>query len=158
MNNITIIRFAVCAAAVVATSATLPLCAAEVAADEAREAAQGWAALQEALTGKERFAGAEIADVKSYEGKDGRGKFYVVSFAGGGFAVTSGDTEIAPILAYSEDGEFVASGENPLWVMLTTDVAGRTKRLGQTGNGEQGTEEDDLEYGAEEDVDIRLRL
>ena len=162
MRNTTIIRFAAIAAAVVATSATLPLCAAEVAADEAREAAQGWAALQEALTGKERFAGAEIADVKSYEGKDGRGRFYVVSFAGGGFAVTSGDTEIAPILAYSEDGEFVASGENPLWVMLTTDVAGRTKRLGNgeqgtgngqkgTGNGEQGTDEDDLEYGAEED-------
>ena len=35
------------------------LCAAEVAADEAREAARGWAALQEALTGKERFAGVQ---------------------------------------------------------------------------------------------------
>lgn len=34
----------------------------EVAADEAREAARGWAALGEALTGAERFAGAEIAD------------------------------------------------------------------------------------------------
>ena len=83
MNKDTIIRFAAIAAVVVATSATLPLCAAEVAADEAREAAQGWAALQEALTGKDRFAGAEIADVKSYEGKDGRGRFYVVSFADG---------------------------------------------------------------------------
>ena len=35
--------FAACAAVVVATSATLPLCAAEVAADEAREAVRGWA-------------------------------------------------------------------------------------------------------------------
>ncbi|MBO4709663.1 MAG: C10 family peptidase, partial [Kiritimatiellae bacterium] len=155
MNNNTIIRFATIAAAVVATSATLPLCAAEVAADEAREAAQGWAALQEALTGKERFAGAEIADVKSYEGKDGRGKFYVVSFEGGGFAVTSGDTEIAPILAYSEDGEFVASDESPLWVMLTTDVAGRTKRLENLAQSRRGAEddEDDLEYGAGEDAE-----
>ena len=74
MKKCTIIRFAACAAAVaVATSATLPLCAAEVAADEAREAAQGWAALQEALTSKERFAGAEIADVKSYEESMGTG-------------------------------------------------------------------------------------
>ena len=101
MKKCTIIRIAACAAVAVATSATLPLCAAEVAADEAREAAQGWAALQEALTGKERFAGAEVADVKSYEGRDGRGRFYVVSFAGGGFAVTSGDTEIAAVLAES---------------------------------------------------------
>ena len=154
MKRNTIKWFAAFAVAV-ALGAAGTAFAAEVAADEAREAAQGWATLQEALTGKDRFAGAEIADVKSYEGKDGRGRFYVVSFAGGGFAVTSGDTEIAPILAYSEDGEFVASGENPLWVMLTTDVAGRTKRLGNgeqgTVNGEQGTDEDDLEYGAEED-------
>ena len=99
MRNCMIIRFAAYVAAVaVAIRGTF---AAEVAADEAREAAQGWAALQEALTGKERFAGAEIADVKSYEGKDGRGRFYVVSFAGGGFAVTSGDTEIAAVLAES---------------------------------------------------------
>ena len=101
MKKCTIIRIAAIAAVAVATSATLPLCAAEVAADEALEAAQGWAALREALTGKDRFAGAEIADVRTYEGKDGRGKFHVVSFAGGGFAVTSGDTEITPILAES---------------------------------------------------------
>ena len=62
MKKCTIIRLVTCAAMAVATSATLPLCAAEVAADEAREAAQGWAALREALTGKERFAGAEIAE------------------------------------------------------------------------------------------------
>ena len=36
MNKDTIIRFAAIAAVVVATSATLPLCAAEVAADEAK--------------------------------------------------------------------------------------------------------------------------
>ena len=42
--------------------------AAEVAADDAREAARGWAALGEALSGAERFAGAEIADVKKLLG------------------------------------------------------------------------------------------
>ena len=98
----------------------------EVAQDEAREAARGWAALQEALTGKERFAGAEIADVKSYEGRDGRGSFHVVSFEGGGFAVTSGDTEIAPILAYSEEGEFVAGGAE-VAVRVTRNIGGESK-------------------------------
>ena len=52
MKKCTIIRIAAISALAVVTSATLPLCAAEVAADEAREAAQGWAALREALTGK----------------------------------------------------------------------------------------------------------
>ena len=42
--------------------------AAEVAADDAREAVLGWFALGEALTGTERFAGAEIADVKKLLG------------------------------------------------------------------------------------------
>lgn len=109
--------------------AAFSLRAAEVSQAEAREAVQGWAVLREALTGKERFADAEIANVKAYEGRGGIGVFHVFSFAGGGFAVTAGDTEIAPILAYSEEGEFVVSNENPLWTMLTTDVAGRTKRV-----------------------------
>ena len=157
MYKNTIKRLAACAAVAVALGAAGTAFATEVAADEAREAAQGWAALREALTGKERFAGAEIADVKTYEGKDGRGKFHVVSFAGGGFAVTSGDTEIAPILAYSEGGEFVASDENPLWTMLTRDVAGRTKRLAEDVLATKNTkstkagEDEELEYGVEED-------
>ena len=138
--------------------------AAEVAADEARDAVRGWAALQEALTGKERFSADGVAKVETYQGRDGRGRFYVFSFVGGGFAVTSGDTEVAPILAYSEEGEFVAGDENPLWVMLTRDVAGRTKRLGENSLATKNTKstkaggssssttdyEDDLEYGAEE--------
>ena len=103
---------------------------AEVAPDEARAAVQGWAALGDALTGGTRFSASEIANVTTYEGRDGVGTFHVVSFVGGGYAVTSGDTEVTPILAYSEDGAFVASDDNPLWAMLTRDVAGRTERLG----------------------------
>ncbi len=126
----------------------------EVSSDEAREAVAGWASLGDALTGGTRFNASEITSVSTYDGADGIGRFYVVSFAGGGYAVTSGDTEISPILAYSESGEFVASDENPLWVLLTQDVAGRTKRLGNgeegrgngeegTGNGEEGTESEE---------------
>ena len=102
---------------------------AEVTSAEAREAVAGWATLGDALTGGARFAASGVKDVATYLGADGVGWFHVVSFEGGGFVVTSGDTEIAPILAYSEDGEFVASEENPLWCMLTQDVAGRTKHL-----------------------------
>ena len=109
--------------------AVLPLCAAEVTEGEAREAVAGWAELQEALTGGTRFSASAISGVATYRGKDDRGAFHVVSFEGGGFAVTSGDTEITPILAYSEDGEFAPSGDNPLWDILVDDVAGRAKRL-----------------------------
>lgn len=130
-------HLSVLAALAACTFAHFAANAAEVSSAEAREAVAGWAALGDALTGAERFGGREIADVATYEGADGNGAFHVVSFVGGGFAVTSGDTEVTPILAYSEEGEFAATEENPLWVLLTQDVAGRTKRLGNgTGNGE----------------------
>lgn len=147
-------RLAACAAIVI--GAALSLRAAEVTEAVAKEAVAGWASLQEALTAKDRFAGAAVAKVETFSGRDGLGVFHVVSFEGGGFAVTSGDTEMTPILAYSEDGEFVANDENPLWVMLTRDVAGRAKRLGEdvsaakNAKGAQADEED-VEYGAEED-------
>ena len=169
------IKIAACAAIVI--GAALSLRAAEVTEAVAKEAVAGWASLQEALTAKDRFAGAAVAKVETYSGRDGLGVFHVVSFEGGGFAVTSGDTEMTPILAYSEDGEFVANDENPLWVMLTRDVAGRAKRLGEDAsaaknakvtaaqaglaNGASQAErtrvpsaqadEEDVEYGAEED-------
>ena len=155
-----ILKSVVAFAALVAFAVPMPAAfAEEVAADEAREAARGWAALREALTGAERFAGAEIEKVETFAGRDGVGKFHVVSFKGGGYAVTSGDTEIAPILAYSEEGAFVASDENPLLVLLTRDVAGRTKRLGEddlaTRNAKDAKAEDGegRAYGADEETD-----
>ena len=107
---------------------------AEVSPDEAREAVQGWAAIGDALTGGARFGAADVKGVATYGGQDGIGAFHVVSFEGGGFAVTSGDTELTPILAYSEEGDFEASAENPLWVMLTRDVAGWTKKLEESSS------------------------
>ena len=106
---------------------------AEVSPADAQEAVSGWAALREALG--EQFKSPTVG-VATYDGEDGLGKFHVVSFEGGGFAVTSGDTEITPILAYSPHGEFAASEENPLWGLLVHDVAGRTRRLGAADSGE----------------------
>ena len=97
MNKNMTTRLAACAAIVI--GAALPLRAAEVTEAVAKEAVAGWASLQEALTAKDRFAGATVAKVETYQGCDGLGAFHVVSFEGGGFAVTSGDTEMTPILA-----------------------------------------------------------
>ena len=55
----------------------------EVSSDEAREAVAGWASLGDALTGGTRFNASDIAGVATYDGADGNGRFYVVSFAGG---------------------------------------------------------------------------
>lgn len=93
----------------------------EVSSDVAEDAARGWINLREAL-GEEITA--EPESVLTYDAKDGKGKYYVVNLQGGGFVVTSGDTEIEPILAYSKDSTWNTNAtQNPLMVMLNFDVA-----------------------------------
>ena len=102
---------------------------AQVSEAEAEEAVRGWLALREALGG---VVDAQPASVARHTGKDGKGVFYVVSFAGGGYAVVSGDTELEPILAYSTEGEWIDDeSRNPLLAMLNLDIAAAS-----SGNGE----------------------
>ena len=54
----------------------------------------GWVALKAAVG--EDFA-AKPSSVRESQGKDGKGKYYVVEPEGGGFVVTSGDTELNPV-------------------------------------------------------------
>ncbi|MBQ6140364.1 MAG: chitobiase/beta-hexosaminidase C-terminal domain-containing protein [Kiritimatiellae bacterium] len=114
----------------VALFALLAYCAPgeEVSSDVAEDAARGWINLREAL-GEEITA--EPDSVISYDAKDGKGKYYVVNLKGGGFVVTSGDTEIEPILAYSKDSTWNTNAtQNPLMVMLNIDVAAMMVELG----------------------------
>ena len=55
--------------------------------------------------------------------------FYVAKLAGGGFVVTSADTEIDPIIAISSEPDLVEDPRNPLWVLLTGDMAARKDDL-----------------------------
>ena len=99
--------------------------AAEVSGDEAKTAVAGWVSLKAAVG--EDFA-ATPSSVKEYQGKDGKGKYYVVELEGGGFVVTSGDTEVNPVLAYSKEGTWVDDVKrNPLLAMLPIDVAVATE-------------------------------
>ena len=69
MNKNAIMRLAACAAIVI--GAALPLRAAEVTEAVAKEAVAGWASLQEALTAKDRFAGADNAGAQVERTADG---------------------------------------------------------------------------------------
>ena len=110
--------------------------AAEVTADDALAAVAGWVNVKAALG--EDFT-AQPASVKEYAAKDGNGKFYAVSLEGGGFVVTSGDTELEPVLAYSKDGTWVDDvTQNPLLAMLPIDVAAATAELETASVQQQG--------------------
>ena len=85
-------RFSMIAAAMVAA---LSAFGAGVSGDDAKGAVAGWVKLREAL-GDE--INAEPESVATYPGRDGVGEFHVVNLKGGGYVITSGDTEITPIL------------------------------------------------------------
>ena len=109
--------------------------AVEVAADEASAAVAGWVNIKAALG--EDFT-AQPANVREYAAKDGKGKYYVVELEGGGFVVTSGDTDLEPVLAYSKAGTWVDDVKrNPLLAMLPIDVAGMTAELGSADSTAQ---------------------
>ena len=93
----------------------------EVSGDDAMAAVAGWVNVKAALG--EDFT-AQPASVREYPAKDDNGKFYVVELEGGGFVVTSGDTELEPVIAYSKDGTWVDDVKmNPLLAMLPIDVS-----------------------------------
>ena len=43
--------------------------------------------------------------------------FYVARLTGGGFVVTSTDTEIDPVVAISSEADLVEDSRNPLWLL-----------------------------------------
>lgn len=96
---------------------------------DAEQAVIGWARLREAL-GTKFDSDIETESVLSYAGKDGKGAFFVVNLKERGFVVTSGDTGLNPILAYSKDAIWIDdSAANPLLAMLPIDVAAATDML-----------------------------
>ena len=122
------------------TSAPLPLCAEEVTGEEAMSAVAGWVNVKEALGAE--FSAQATTNVLAYTAKDGKGNYYVVNLEGGGFVVTSGDTAMEPILAYSKEGVWnTNAAENPLMAMLEIDVAAMMAELcsANTTNAAQTT-------------------
>ena len=55
--------------------------------------------------------------------------FYVAKLEGGGFVVTSTDTEIDPIIAISSGPDLVEDSRNPLWALLVRDMATRQESV-----------------------------
>ena len=128
--------FRASALAMVAAGAAFPLLADEVSGDDAMIAVAGWVRVKAALG--EDFT-AQPASVREYTGQDGKGKFYVVSLEGGGFVVTSGDTELEPVIAYSKTGTWVDDvTQNPLLAMLPIDVAAASSNSSSSSTSSGG--------------------
>ena len=93
--------------------------AAPVSSDEAAQAVRAWVGLRAQLGCR---LGAAVSGARTCVPTNGV-TFHVVKLEGGGFVVTSSDTETEPILAFSESDDFVESERNPLWTMLRRDLS-----------------------------------
>ena len=62
----------------------------------------------------------------------GRALCHVVNLDGGGFVVTSGDTKLSPIIAFSDSGTFSRDPHSPLFAMLQRDMTGRLAAIGES--------------------------
>ena len=122
--------------AILALGAAAAAFADAVTEEQVTAAVTGWVNAKAAL-GEEFTATPE--SVTAYDAKDGKGKFYVVHLAGGGFVVTSGDTALEPVLAYSKDGTWVDDvTKNPLLAMLPIDVAAAMDELSSANSANSG--------------------
>lgn len=89
----------------------------------AKKAAENW------LASSPQFGSArEALSVSKLMTQNGT-PYHVVNLVGGGFVVTSGDTDTAPIIAFSPAGEFIEGEQNPLWCMLNSDLNSRLHSL-----------------------------
>ena len=99
--------------------------AAEVTALQAKDAVQSWLADAPSLGCR---LGGTVEGVRTCSATNGT-PFHVVRIAGGGFVVTSADTLLEPIIAFSSAGDLVENDSNPLWVLLKGDFAERGKSV-----------------------------
>ena len=120
------LRVVVAAAVACAMSAAFAM---EVSSAQAVTAAGKWVGKNPVkMTAK--FASSSPADVQTSVSAARRALYHVVNLAGGGYVVTSGDTELPPVIAFSGSGTLdLDDVDNPLCVLLERDMARRIERI-----------------------------
>ena len=106
----------------------LPLAAVAVpvSCEQARTAVGNWLVRRPGLGCR---LGAAVAAVRTCAPTNGV-RFHVARLAGGGFVVTSADTRLEPVIAFSDSDDLREKDDNPLWSLLKGDLAARAKALG----------------------------
>ncbi|MBR2837350.1 MAG: C10 family peptidase, partial [Kiritimatiellae bacterium] len=120
-----IARFAVVLAAALAAFASG---AAEVTPEQAKTAVENWIALGPKRMDAE-FLSRDAETPKTVRNGAGRAVYHAVNLKGGGFVVTSGDTRLPPIIAFSAAGRFSGDESGPFHALLQKDLAGAVSAL-----------------------------
>ncbi len=117
----------------VAVAAVSAAFAVEVTPEQARTAARNWVR-RSPVQMTARFASGDVRQARTSKADDGKALYHVVEMDGGGFVVTSGDTELPPVIAFSASGALdLSDRRNPLVALLERDLANRKAQLAKPG-------------------------
>jgi len=109
--------------------------AAPVSQKQAEQAVQGWLNLDSKPLNE--MMDVNISKVDSYQNNDKQILFYVVSLENGGYVIISADDLLEPIVAFSEEGVFDPSENNPLWSLINGDMSSRLDFIKNVKNPNQ---------------------
>ena len=107
--------------ALLAMLAASTLWAVEVTSEQAKTAVGRWIAIGPDRM-ESRFKSAEAETTKTFRNAAGRTVYHAVNLKGGGFVVTSGDTRISPIIAFSSTGRFSGDERGPFHALLRNNM------------------------------------
>ncbi len=116
--------------AIVATLAVVSSAiAVEVTMEQAQTAARNWVRRSPVQMTAE-FKSSEVRHAQTAKADDGKALYHVVELDGGGFVVTSGDTELPPVIAFSASGTLdLSDSRNPLVALLERDLQSRRAQI-----------------------------
>jgi hypothetical protein len=93
-------------------------------AEQAASMVKGWLVLTPAPL-KTPLAARMIGSVRTFSDQQGQAIYYAVPLQPEGFIITSPDTEVEPVIAFSATGSFEANPDSPLFALLERDLPER---------------------------------
>ena len=103
---------------------------APVSPEQAARMVQGWLELTPAPLNTPLSA-RTIGSVQPFSDPQGQVVYYAVRLPQEGFIITSADTEVEPVIAFSATGSFEANPDSPLFALVQRDLPGRVAALRQ---------------------------
>ena len=126
--------------------AAASLFAVEVTPEQAEAAVAKW--VRAASTRLEsQFQSRKTKPSKTHKTVSGRAVYHAVNLQGGGFVVTSGDTRLSPIIAFSDRGSFSGDEASPLHALLCRNFVGAVTALERADRGSSKAAKQGLSCG-----------
>ena len=133
--------------ALLAMLAASTLWAVEVTSEQAKTAVANWISASSTRL-ESQFKSRQAESSKTHKTDSGRAVYHAVNLKGGGFVVTSGDTRLSPIIAFSDSGRFIDDEASPLHALLCKNFAGAVASLERAdGGGASKAAKQALSYG-----------